>query len=64
MEYKAFAQRWVQNLMESIDAHLDEETRVELMEACGRACARTGPAPVARDCRGNLEQMESSASLS
>jgi hypothetical protein len=56
MEYKAFAQQWVQNLMESMDAHLDEGTKVELMEACGRACARTGPARVARDCQGNLKQ--------
>jgi hypothetical protein len=64
MEYKAFAQRWVERLMESMDDHPDTETRIELMEACGRACARTGPARVIRDCRGNLEQMESSASLS
>ena len=56
MEYKEFAQRWVKNLMESVDAHLDEEARAELMEDCGRACARAGPARVARDCQGNLEQ--------
>jgi hypothetical protein len=56
MEYKAFVQRWVESLMESMDDHLDAETRVELMEACSRACARTGPARVARDCQGNLEQ--------
>ena len=56
MDYKEFAERWVKHLMESMDAHLDEEARIELMEACGRACARTGPARVAGDCQGNLEQ--------
>jgi hypothetical protein len=35
MDYKEFAQQWVENLMKSVDALLDEETRVELMEACG-----------------------------
>ncbi len=56
MDYKGFAQRWVENLMASMDAHLDEQARVQLMEACGRACARTGPARVAKECQGNLEQ--------
>ncbi len=56
MDYKEFAQRWVENLMASMDAHLDEQARVHLMEACGRACARTGPARVAKECQGNLEQ--------
>jgi len=55
MEYQAFAQGWVRNLMESLEAHLGEQARVEVMEACGRACVRRGPADVARQCRENLE---------
>lgn len=55
MDYKEFAQGWVKNLVESIDAHLDEETRMRVMESCGRACARRGPARVAEECRGNLD---------
>jgi hypothetical protein len=55
MEYKAFAQGWVGNLMQSLEAHLDQQARAELTEACGRACARTGPARVERECRGDLE---------
>ena len=35
-----FAEAWVKRLMESMDAHLDEQARVKLMEACGRACFR------------------------
>lgn len=64
MEYKALAQRWVERLMEGMDDHPDMETRIELMEAYGQACTRIGPARVTRDCQGNLEQMERSASLS
>ena len=42
--------------MESIDTLLDEETRVALMESCGRACARMGPARMARGCQGDLNR--------
>jgi hypothetical protein len=56
LEYEEFAQRWVENLMASADALLAVQTGVELMEACGRARARSSPAHVARDCQGNLDQ--------
>lgn len=56
MDYKEFTHRWVKDLIESMDALLVEETRIEVMEACGRACARSGPARVAGDCRGDLDQ--------
>jgi predicted hydrocarbon binding protein len=55
IDQKEFTQRWVKNLIESIDAHLDEETKIRLMESCGRACAREGPARVAKECQGNLD---------
>lgn len=55
IDHKEFTQRWVRNLIESIDAHLDEETKIRLMESCGRACAREGPARVAKECQGNLD---------
>jgi hypothetical protein len=56
MSYEEFAQRWVKNLVDSLDAHLDEDTRRELMESCGRACARGGPARVAEGCQGKLDE--------
>ena len=56
MEHKEFTKKWIKNLMENMDAHLDERTKVELMESCGRACARSGPVHVARECRGNLDR--------
>ena len=56
MSYEEFTQRWVKNLMDSIDAQLDEETKRKLMESCGRACARGGPLRVARECQGDLDR--------
>ena len=53
--YKEFTHKWVENLIDSIDAHLDEETRIALMESCGRACARRGPVYAARECQGDLD---------
>ena len=32
------AESWVKFLMDNMDAHLDEETKVRLMSACGRSC--------------------------
>jgi predicted hydrocarbon binding protein len=52
-----FFERWVQNLMESMDAHLDEQTRTALMESCGRACARGGAINSARKCQGNVDRL-------
>jgi hypothetical protein len=39
-----------------MDANLDAETKMRLMECCGRACARIGAAAVAKSCQGNLDQ--------
>ena len=44
IDQKAFTEGRIKHLMDSIDEHLDEETRIVLMESCGRACARSGPA--------------------
>ncbi len=38
-----FQEAWFTGLMESMDSQLDEPTRIKLMEANGRACARRGP---------------------
>lgn len=57
MKHKEFTQRWVVNLMAGIDAHLDDETKLRLMESCGRACARGGVAAEAEACRGDLGKL-------
>ena len=56
MAQKKFTQRWVKNLMDSMDAHLDEETKIALMESCGRACARGGPIRSAEACQGDPDR--------
>jgi hypothetical protein len=35
---KEFVQNWLSDLLETMDAELDEKTRVKLMEGCGRGC--------------------------
>lgn len=57
IDHKEFTQRWVRNLIDSIDVHLDEETKIRLMESCGRACAREGPIRAAKACQGNLDNL-------
>ncbi len=53
MAHNKFTQRWVKNLIDSIDARLNEKAKISLMESCGRAWARGGPIPSAEACRGN-----------
>lgn len=57
MSKKESTQRWVKNLIDSIDAHLDEETKIRVMESCGRACARGGAVDAAKACQGDLDKM-------
>ncbi len=57
MTQKKFTERWVTNLMQSIDAHLDEETKINLMESCGRACARESAIGAAEKCEGDLTKL-------
>lgn len=55
-DYKRFAHRWVENLIDGLDAHLDEETKMKIVEPCGRACARGDGTPFAEQCRGNVDR--------
>ena len=57
MAQQKFTERWVVNLMESLDAHLDEETKATVMESCGRACACGGAISSAEDCTGNVDKL-------
>jgi len=54
---KKITERWVQNLVASMDAHLDEQTKTALMESCGRACARGGAINSAKTCQGNADRL-------
>ena len=37
---KEFIQNWLTDLLETMDSVLDQETKVKLMEGCGRGCFR------------------------
>lgn len=56
MSRKEFVQRWIKNLVETMDVYLDEDTKVAIMESCGRACARERAIHAAQECNGNLDK--------
>ena len=50
-----FIHDWISNLMENMDEHLDEETKINLLEKCGRACAESHAKAEAMKHKGNLD---------
>jgi hypothetical protein len=50
-----FARGWVRSFMEILDAQLSEPERVALLEARGRACARSGAVRMAEAHKGDLD---------
>lgn len=46
---------WISRLMKSMDGFLDEETKIRLMEECGRACAQSHTKKEALKFKGKLE---------
>lgn len=59
MAQKEFTERWVTNLMEAMEAQLDEASRTMLMESCGRACARAAPIDSAKECEDDVDKLVS-----
>ena len=55
-QHQKFFENWIKNLMNNMDTHLDEATRIEVMEECGRGCARGGALESAKKCQGNLDK--------
>lgn len=56
MKREQYAHRWVTSMLASIDEHINQETKVRLMESCGRACARSGARESAEECAGDLDR--------
>ncbi|HEX9903097.1 MAG TPA: DUF6144 family protein [Acidobacteriota bacterium] len=60
-ELKKFKEAWVTTLMQNMEKQLEPKERTELMEACGRACARRGPLiRLAESCRGDIGKLVTS----
>ncbi len=51
MAREKFTERWVKTLMDSMDAHVDQQTKISLMESCGRTCAREGALRSVQECQ-------------
>jgi len=49
-----FLHNWISNLMKNMEQHLDEKHRIDLLEECGRACAKRHAQKEALKQRGNL----------
>jgi hypothetical protein len=56
---KEFLQNWLSDLLDAMDAGLDENTRVRMMEACGRGCFNRFPfkQDIAAQGKGNLDAL-------
>jgi len=54
-----FVKNWMSDLFDSLDAELDEETKVRVMAGCGRGCFRrfTFKQDIARLGQGSVEQL-------
>ncbi|MFC1564880.1 DUF6144 family protein [candidate division KSB1 bacterium] len=55
-EYQKFKEEWVKSFLKNLDEQFDEETRVMLLESCGRDCAKRGAIQLANSCKGDLKK--------
>ncbi len=56
---KAFVENWLTDLLDTIDAELDQETKVKLLAGCGQGCFRRHEfkQEIARQGQGSLEKL-------
>lgn len=52
-----FKEEWVKALMENLEDQFDSDSRIRLMESCGRNCARRNAAQITEECRGDIDKM-------
>lgn len=48
---------WTEEMMVTLDAHVEEETRAKIMETCGRGCARRTYGPNMKRLTGDLDAL-------
>ena len=51
-----FVHDWVSTLLKNMDSYLDEETKIRLIEECGRACAQQHTKKEALKFQGDLDK--------
>lgn len=47
---------WITTFMKNLNAHCDEETRIQLMISCGRDCARHESIKLAETSKGDVDK--------
>lgn len=52
-----FTQQRIVHLITQLDQHIDESTRIEVMEGCGRMCAGAGAVQAAQKANGDLASL-------
>ena len=52
-----FKEEWLKSLLKHMDEQFDEKTKVKLMEACGRDCARRGAIRMAEASKGDVGKL-------
>jgi hypothetical protein len=53
----AFRVLWLQNMLATLEAQLDEPTRIRFMEGCGRSCAKLGAIKAAQAAKGDVDAL-------
>jgi hypothetical protein len=56
MNKNTFTDRWIFSMLNSINTQLDKDTRLRLMELCGRSCAQSGVIKTALENKGDLDK--------
>jgi predicted hydrocarbon binding protein len=50
--------RWIKSLIDNLDAHVDEKTRVKVLENCGRTCISRDLIKKAQACKNSAKDIE------
>jgi predicted hydrocarbon binding protein len=50
--------KWIKSLMENLDAKVDEETRVKVLENCGRTCISRSFIKRAQACKNSARNID------
>jgi predicted hydrocarbon binding protein len=50
--------KWIESLMDNLDEHVDERTRVEVLENCGRSCIPQSFIKKAKDCKSESKDVK------
>ncbi|MEA1994160.1 MAG: hypothetical protein U9N35_07210 [Euryarchaeota archaeon] len=47
--------KWIKSLMDNLDEHVDEKTKIKVLENCGRACIPSSFLKKVQKCKKNAK---------